>query len=274
MMISDLEKSAALEALGRASARGVRAYNCGSCVRSLWYGEHAYTPEPMPPDAILRVELGRAIERLIIERLIAARPEMYAAAVEPEELPPLGRIRPDLLYLAADPPEPIEIKSMGAYPFRKFLSGEISEQYRAQGECYCRLSSAAPRWHLLAYCRDTSAMAERTIERDDALWNTILDGVATARGDNMPERPYGLVELCELCEGSGTTERGWKCRRCSGTGRDPHAPRLCSFPCASCGYRSECWGECEEITNGERTIYRPVAALTESLTQSIRRKEG
>lgn len=285
-MLIDRIMAAAGAKAQRRKQPNISAYNCGKCVRSLWYTAHGYPPEPPDARAQLLFSLGDKVEDSILDWLAETkvghiRTNEWRDAVEMPELG--GRVRSDfifecdmfpysgaeqaepgtLIYIPGDvaPPQAGdllvgEIKSMSDFAFQRAQRGLIDDAYLAQVECYLRAYDCRHAL-VIAYRKETSHLAEILIARSDERWAWILGRVAVARAEPCPVRPYELESACKGCGGTGKTEvRKQDHKACGGTGLEPGGPFLPSFPCGYCGWKSECWGTLELAFRDGRPRWR------------------
>jgi hypothetical protein len=291
MIVDRILQAAALQSAERRPPT-IGAWNCGRCVRQLWYVHHGIKGEPVDARAMLVFDLGNRIEDAVLDWLEHSKiahirtNERRDTVEEPET----GlRVRADfffecglfvemtaleelgvVIYVPSQilPPRPGEfmvgeVKSMSDYAFQQAQRGIIDEAYLAQIEVYLR-AYGVQHALLIAYRKETSHVAEILIARDDARWQRVKANLAAARATACPPRPYELEVACKSCNGTGKTEkRQLPHKACEGTGLESGGPYLPVFPCGYCPYKATCWGELELTFRENRPRWRiaaPVAA--------------
>lgn len=267
-LVSRLMEWAGREAAARPVWGRIGASNVGRCVRQLWYGTHpeaAGTPEPLQARSLLVFDLGDRIEDALCSMIQRAgigfirtdekRDTVYLEGV--------GRVRADGFI---ETPEhgviPVEMKSMSDWAFQRLAErGEVDEGYLCQGECYARAYGAQGTL-FVGYRKETSALAEVYVPRNDARWAHVLEQARIAQGPTLPARPYTLDSVCDGCNGTGKTAvRQQPHKACGGTGRK--TPRLPSFPCGYCSHKAQCWsdaGTVEMSTEDGRPVWHVLPA--------------
>jgi hypothetical protein len=255
-------KWAQKKAEAQARARSVRAYNAGSCVRKLWYGEHGFVPQGHDWKAVMRMDLGDILEQRLATISEYANQDVVDAIVfkratssDDTFLDGVGQIRVDG-FVSGEPygftgTIWVDWKTMSSYPFERADAGDVGYQYQAQGECYCR-GYEMPGGVFLCYHKDTSEMCEVRYHQDDAIWAKVLTTTKVAReSESSPQRP-DMPCSCE--KGMTRHAKPRPHEMCGGTGfllKDGELPKgvpfIPNFPCGMCEYRLDCWGSLEEV---------------------------
>lgn len=291
------------EAQAAVKARGVRAWNAGSCVRQNFYGEHGYEPLAMEARGHLVVDLGRRIEDALCyyadqaARIPEAPRFRRANDRDWVEMPGRGKVRGDGFVSGEPYGYPgtelwWDAKSMAEFAFDMIEDIGLGHDKQAQGEVYCR-AYRKPAGVFTAYHRDTSRLFEVVWKSSDEVWARLESEREVAQGDELPPRPDFPCLCRQRCPVHGGKPREGACgcgktnhkpprvhEACAGTGYalkggklPPGVTFLPSFPCQSCSYRLDCWGTLEEVETkgwqGEaKTRLRPCEALAEQLKAS------
>lgn len=262
-LLQAIEEHHSRQALAQVKAKGVRAWNAGSCVRALWYGEHGFDPLPNDAGSAMRLDLGRRIEDAVcyyadLASKIPGAPRFRRATVDDtHDMMGRGNVRPDG-YVQGDPygfPDEtlwVDVKSMSEYPFDRATTEGVDYYLKAQFEVYCHVPPGYPAGVVVCYHKDTSRMFELVYRSDSEVWRRCLVDLETAKGSIMPGRP----DVVCSCGGTGKTKHKQPRihEACSGTGyalKGGELPKglsfIPNFPCGTCSYRLDCWGALEEV---------------------------